>query len=122
MTPRDKRTPAVGGRRLVYSTDSETLAREVARHEPQRRASADPSQATAAIRREKKGRAGKTVTTVSGLPMAPDALDALGRQLRQACGSGGTVKDGVIEIQGDHRERVAECLRGMGYKTKFVGG
>ena len=74
------------------------------------------------IRREKKGRGGKTVTVVYGLHRPPDRLKALGKHLRQACGAGGTVKDGAIEIQGDHRERVAEALQQAGYRTKFTGG
>ena len=74
------------------------------------------------IRREKKGRGGKTVTVVYGLRLPPDRLKALGKHLRQACGTGGTVKDGAIEIQGDHRERVAEALQQAGYRTKCTGG
>ncbi len=74
------------------------------------------------IRREKKGRGGKTVTVVYGLRLPPAELKALGKHLRQACGTGGTVKDGAIEVQGDHRERVAEALQQAGYRTKFTGG
>jgi translation initiation factor 1 len=81
-----------------------------------------PVQQEAHIRREKKGRGGKTVTVVYNLRLAPDALKALGKHLRQACGTGGTVKDGAIEIQGDHRDRVAETLQQAGYRTKFTGG
>jgi translation initiation factor 1 len=62
------------------------------------------------------------VTVIFGLQLSPDDLKELTTQLKQACGVGGTVKDGVIEIQGDQRERVAERLRSLGYKTKFVGG
>jgi translation initiation factor 1 len=76
----------------------------------------------AQIRREKKGRGGKTVTVVRNLQLTSSDLKALGKQLRQACGSGGTVKDGAIEIQGDHRERVAAVLGELGYKVKFTGG
>ncbi len=74
------------------------------------------------IRREKKGRGGKTVTVIYDLKLTPDDLKSLAKQLKQACGTGGTVKDGVIEIQGDHREKIAERLKGLGYKTKFAGG
>jgi translation initiation factor 1 len=81
-----------------------------------------PAGQEAHIRREKKGRGGKTVTVVYNLRLAPDALKALGKHLRQVCGTGGTVKDGTIEIQGDHRERVAEALKQAGYRTKFTGG
>ncbi|TFW18515.1 translation initiation factor Sui1 [Duganella callida] len=74
------------------------------------------------VSRESKGRGGKTVTLVRGLPLDADALAALGKQLRSACGSGGTVKDGVVEIQGDHCERVMAELVKQGYKPKRVGG
>jgi len=66
------------------------------------------------VGRESKGRGGKTVTLVRGLALGADALAALGKRLRSACGSGGTVKDGVIEVQGDHAERVTELLKAEG--------
>ena len=81
-----------------------------------------PQQQTAAIQRDRKGRGGKTVTVVRDLQLTQDNLQALARQLKQLCGSGGTIKDGAIEIQGDHREKIAAKLRSLGYKTKFVGG
>ncbi|MGB4870482.1 MAG: hypothetical protein WBP47_10540 [Candidatus Promineifilaceae bacterium] len=81
-----------------------------------------PDQHTAAIRRETKGRGGKTVTVIMDLQLTPDDLKELSKQLKQKCGSGGAVKEAVIEIQGDHRETIAAELRKLGYKTKFVGG
>ena len=66
--------------------------------------------------------AGKGVTLVHGLPLDEDALKALAKQLRNACGCGGTVKDGVIEIQGDQRERVAQLLQAQGWSAKLAGG
>lgn len=87
-----------------------------------KRVSLPPSQQTAAIQRERKGRGGKTVTVIRDLQLIPKDQKALAKQLKRACGSGGTVKEGVIEIQGDHRETVAQKLRALGYKTKFVGG
>ena len=81
-----------------------------------------PQQQTAAIQREKKGRGGKTVTVVRDLLLSPQDLKDLARQLKQTCGTGGTVKDGAIEIQGDHREKIAARMQALGYKTKFVGG
>jgi|SRR5690606_22845816 translation initiation factor 1 len=81
-----------------------------------------PSQQVAAIQREKKGRGGKTVTVIRGLQLNPNDMKKLAAQLKQACGTGGTVKDNVIEIQGDQREKVAEKLRSLGYATKFAGG
>ncbi len=86
------------------------------------RRSLPSAQQEAHIRREKKGRGGKTVTVVYNLRLAPDDLKALGKQLRQACGTGGTVKDGAIEIQGDHRDKVTEALQQAGYRVKFTGG
>jgi translation initiation factor 1 len=71
---------------------------------------------------ETKGRKGKGVTLITGLPMAEEGLSALAKRLKQHCGSGGTVKDGVIEIQGDHRQTVAEALETEGYRVKRVGG
>jgi translation initiation factor 1 len=74
------------------------------------------------VTRETKGRGGKSVTIVKGLTLDPLALALLGKQLRTACGSGGTVKDGVIEVQGDHCEQVIEALKKHGYSAKRAGG
>ena len=59
---------------------------------------------------------------IHGLPERGAALDALGSELRRLCGAGGTVKDGTVEIQGDHRDRVAQHLRVLGYTVKLAGG
>lgn len=77
---------------------------------------------TVRVSRETKGRAAKGVTLVKGLALDDDALAALARQLRSACGAGGTVKEGVIEIQGDHCERVVDWLRAQGHLAKRAGG
>ena len=74
------------------------------------------------VSRETKGRAGKGVTLVKGLALDPAALAQLAIVLKAACGSGGTVKDGVIEVQGDHCERVIERLRERGHTVKRAGG
>jgi translation initiation factor 1 len=74
------------------------------------------------VGRETKGRAGKGVTVITGLPLAIPALQALATQLKRKCGSGGTVKDGVIEIQGDHRDAVVAELVRLGYAAKRSGG
>ena len=71
---------------------------------------------------ETKGRRGKGVTVVKGLPLDATALDALAKQLKTACGSGGTAKDGDIEIQGDHRDTVLTALLKLGYAAKRAGG
>ena len=76
----------------------------------------------ARIRRETKGRGGKAVTVIDGLPLAGSELKALAKQLKQRCGVGGAVKDGVIEIQGDQRELCRETLTALGYTCKLAGG
>ena len=116
--------PKKGG--LVYSTDPhwEQRCPRCGSHPCRCPASASvsPERQEAHIRREVKGRGGKTVTTIANLQLSPADLKALGSQLRHACGTGGTVKDGVIEVQGDHRDKVAATLRALGYRTKFAGG
>ena len=77
---------------------------------------------TAYLHRDKGGRGGKVVTLVKNLVLSEDDLKSLAKKLKQECGSGGTVKDGVIEIQGEHRERIADVLRKLGYKVKLAGG
>jgi len=74
------------------------------------------------VGRETKGRKGKGVTVVTGVPLSGDALDALGSQLKRLCGSGGTVRDGVIEIQGDHRDLLVAELAKRGWTVKRSGG
>ena len=69
-----------------------------------------------------KGRGGKSVTLVKGLPLDALALAALGKQLKAACGSGGTVKDGVVEVQGDHCDTLLTALQKHGYAAKRAGG
>ncbi len=103
--------------RLVYTTDPDPEP------EPQA-APAYPSASkqTARIARDRKRRKGKTVTVISGLQHDPATLEALLKTLKQQVGAGGALKDGELEIQGDHRERVAAVLSGMGYKIKQVGG
>jgi len=74
------------------------------------------------VGRETKGRRGKGVTTITGLPLDEDALVNLATQLKNRCGSGGTVKEHRIEIQGDHRETMVAELEKLGYKVKRTGG
>lgn len=74
------------------------------------------------VRRECKGRGGKTVLVITGLPLDPTALTLLAGELKRSCGTGGTAKDGVIEIQGEHAERIMEELAKRGYKAKRAGG
>jgi translation initiation factor 1 len=72
--------------------------------------------------RDRGGRNGKTVTVIHGLPDRGPALESRLSELKRMCGAGGTLKDGVIEIQGDHRDRLAERLRALGYTVKLAGG
>ena len=77
---------------------------------------------TVRVGREVQGRAGKGVTTVTGLPLAPADIDALATKLKKRCGSGGTVRDGVIEIQGEHRDLIVGELLKLGWPAKRSGG
>jgi translation initiation factor 1 len=74
------------------------------------------------VGRETKGRAGKGVTVITGLPLDAAGLAALATTLKKRCGSGGTVRDGVIEIQGDHRDVVVAQLATAGFKARKAGG
>jgi translation initiation factor 1 len=74
------------------------------------------------VRRETSGRGGKTVTTISGIALSSDALAELASELKRACGTGGTVRDYVIEIQGDHRTLIVAQLEQRGYTVKLAGG
>ena len=72
--------------------------------------------------RDRGGRNGKTVTVIHGLPERGPALEARLSEMKRLCGAGGTLKDGAVEIQGDHRERLAARLRALGYTVKLAGG
>jgi translation initiation factor 1 len=72
--------------------------------------------------RDRGGRHGKTVTLIHGLPERGPALEARLSEMKRLCGAGGTLKDGVVLIQGDHRDRLAARLRALGYTVKLAGG
>ena len=74
------------------------------------------------VHRETKGRGGRAVSLVRGITLPLAELEALGKQLKTACGSGGTVKDGIIEVQGDHGSRLVELLKAQGFNAKRAGG
>ena len=80
-----------------------------------------PSDGIVRIGRKTKGRKGSGVSIITGLPLDEKALKKLAKQLKQKCGTGGTVKSGVIEIQGDHREQLKLELTKQGYKVKLSG-
>ena len=74
------------------------------------------------IRREKKGRRGKTVTTISGFQEETDDSKQIAKGLKNKCGTGGSIKDGIIIIQGDHRQTIQTELKKQGFKVKLAGG
>jgi translation initiation factor 1 len=114
--------------RLVYSTNAGRICPGCGQPATQCRckalaAAARPAgDGIARVSRERQGRGGKTVTLVRGLPLADAELQALGKALRTACGSGGTAREGILELQGDHRERVLALLLERGFKAKAAGG
>lgn len=102
--------------RVVYSTSDGDL-----------RKARDPRPAATAggrvkVRRETSGRRGKTVTTVSNVPLGEDALRDLAGRLKKRCGVGGSARDGIIELQGDHRDAVMELLAAEGLDAVLAGG
>jgi len=74
------------------------------------------------IQREKKGRKGKTVTSISGFQEGIDDLKQIAKKLKSQCGTGGSIKDGIIVIQGDHRKTIQSELQKQGFKVKLAGG
>lgn len=120
-----RKTPSQGG--LVYSTEGGRMCPACRRPIQQCACAASPpatpaGDGTARVQRETKGRGGKAVTVVRGLALEEAALAALAKRLRTACGTGGTVKGGVIEVQGDHVDRVMALLAAEGLRSKRVGG
>jgi translation initiation factor 1 len=110
---------------LVYSTEGGRMCPDCRRPLADCACKATPvvtGNGVVRVSRQSKGRGGKTVTLVKGLAFDPAALASLGKQLRTACGSGGTVKDGVIEIQGDHCDLAVDVLRQHGHEAKRAGG
>ena len=107
---------------LVYSTDGGRMCpacrQPVAACVCSKQPRAPAGDGVVRVSRESKGRGGKTVTLVRGLALDDAALAALGKRLRSACGTGGTVKDGVLEVQGDHAERVIALLQAEGFAVK----
>ena len=114
--------------RLVYSTDSESTPDPPRRRNDGRKPPSKPTAKSATpetiyVERDRKGRRGKTVTVMTGFVRSEEVLQTLLKQLKAACGAGGTMKDGdTLEIQGDHRDRIADWLRERGYRVKLKGG
>jgi len=112
--------------RLVYSTEQGRLCPGCQQPMKSCRCSKNkprpPGDGIVRIRLETKGRKGKGVTVIGGIPLGDEALEQLGKQLKQRCGTGGTVKDGMIEIQGDHVEKLMIELKAKGFTVKKSGG
>lgn len=106
--------------KTVWSSEQGDLRKKP--QAPVKMVSLPRQQQTAYLHRDKSGRGGKAVTLVKNLSLSDDDLKSLAKRLKQACGTGGTVKEGVIEIQGEQREKIAEVLRGLGYQVKIAGG
>ena len=111
---------------LVYSTASGemcSLCRQpIGYCTCKRKANRTASDGVVRVFRESKGRAGRNVTVVKGLVLSAAELLLLAKELKSACGSGGTVKDGMIEVQGDHCDRVIAALKAQGWIVKRAGG
>lgn len=125
---------AMGGSNFVYSTQHGKVCADCgrppagcacgsakARAERERLAAA-AEDGVVRVARETKGRKGAGVSLVSGVPLAGAELKALAKALKQKCGTGGTLKDGVIELQGDHRDKLVAELEQRGFTVKRVGG
>ena len=110
----EKRSSSGGATRLVYSTDNS--APKVVGN----KVSQNTSDGIIRVRRESKKRAGRMVCVVEGL--TEEQLKSTCKELKSKCGTGGTVKDGTIEIQGDHRAQICELLESKGLAVKFSGG
>lgn len=106
--------------RTVWSSDDGDLRKQAQPASPTK--PLPPQQQTAYLHRESGGRGGKIVSVVKNLVLPEEDLKTLAKKLKQECGAGGTVKDGMIEIQGEHRPRMAEVLQKLGYKIKIAGG
>jgi len=111
----------VSNSRLVYSTDGGDHRRDEPKpRKAERGRPGLPADGVVRIFREKGGRGGKIVTVVRGLPAGETA--SVATDLKRLCGAGGAVKDGAVELQGDHREKVAARLESRGYRVKLAGG
>ena len=103
---------------IVYSTDTGRVAK------PSNKANSfeGSSDGVVRVKRETKGRKGKGVTTVTGIPGTAAELKKIAQTLKKRCSTGGALKDGIIEIQGDQRDVVKAALEGLGFKVKLAGG
>ncbi|MEI6703637.1 MAG: stress response translation initiation inhibitor YciH [Deltaproteobacteria bacterium] len=103
---------------IVYSTETGRIKPESSSNKP----NLQRTDGTVRLQRQTKGRGGGTVIIISGLPLPISSLKDLAGELKKRCGCGGTVKDGIIEIQGDHRDTLMLELQARGYRVKPAGG
>ena len=109
-------------RQTVWTSKGGDMRKDLRYRKPPPMKSLPPQQQIAYLHRESKGRGGKTVTLIKNLELSENDLKDLAKNLKRACGTGGTIKDGMIEIQGDHRQKIADVLTKQGYKVKIAGG
>lgn len=102
----------------VYSTESGRIKRDTIPQKPV----PQKNDGFVRLRREVKGRGGGTVIVISGIPLDRSGIKELAGALKKKCGCGGTVKEGIIEIQGDHRDTISAELQAQGFKVKLAGG
>ena len=102
----------------VYSTESGRIKQNALTQKP----TPQKSDGIVRLRREVKGRGGGTVIVISGIPLPAPEIKELAAVLKKKCGCGGTVKEGIIEIQGDHRDSLLAELQARGFKVKLAGG
>ncbi len=112
--------------RTVYSTESGRICPEcgqpLASCRCKQQSARPKGDGVVRVALDRKGRAGKAVSVVTGLPGSDEELKALAAELKRRCGTGGTIKNGAIEIQGDHRDALVEALRAKGFTVKKAGG
>ncbi len=108
--------------KLVWSSEKDGDLRAKVMKAPLIKNSLPPGQQVAYLHKESKGRGGKGVSLIKNLVLTEADMKDLLKHLKQVCGSGGTVKDGLIEIQGDQREKIAAALKKLGYGVKLAGG
>ncbi|MEA5536121.1 translation initiation factor [Crocosphaera sp. XPORK-15E] len=114
MSSKSKQSKSVIYQEFGHASNSEALERPV--HD------LPPQQQNIRVQSTRSGRKGKTVTVITGFQHSPETLNKLLKQLKNQCGSGGTLKDDTLEIQGDHRQKLVQVLGDLGYKVKISGG
>ncbi|MEL4895675.1 translation initiation factor [Crocosphaera sp. Alani8] len=114
MSSKQNKSKPIAYQEFGNASNSEALQRSVPDLPPQ--------QQNIRVQATRSGRKGKTVTMITGFQHSPDTLNKLLKQLKSQCGSGGTMKEYTLEIQGDHRQKLVKVLGDLGYKVKISGG